>query len=257
MEEPLARACSELARTMARPGALIEVMQDLALRTSEVLGIPAAAVVLTDSAGTLRPVAATDAPGAGMVTTEMKLDEGPTIDALREGAVVFADDLEADERWPRYVERARSAGVEGVLAVPLRLGERPAGVLTVVASEPHRWHLTEVAAAEVLADLAAGYAAHESALDHVRRTAEQLQEALESRVDIEQAKGVLVGELGCTIDQAYAMLRDHARRNNASLRSVAQAVVHLGLRPPATSRRGARPTSRIRPVPPDQRTEGA
>lgn len=240
---------------MARPGALIEVMQDLALRTSEVLGIPAAAVVLIDSTGAPRPVAATDAPGAGLVATELKLDEGPTLDALREGVVVFADDLDGDERWPRYTAQARSAGVHGVLAVPLRVAERPAGVLTALVAEPHHWHLTEVAAAEVLAELAGGYAAHESALDRVRRTAEQLQEALESRVDIEQAKGVLVGELGCTMDQAYALLRDHARRNNASLRSVAQAVVHLGLRPPVVGRRGARP--RIRPVPPDQRTEGA
>jgi hypothetical protein len=59
------------------------------------------------------------------------------------------------------------------------------------------------------------------------------------------------------MEQAYAMLRDHARRNNASLRSVAQAVVDLGLRPPAVGRRGARSAPQIRPLPHDQRTEGA
>jgi GAF domain-containing protein len=240
-EEPLSRACSELARTMARPGALVEVLRSLAVQVAELLDLPGAAVLLVDAAGQLRPTAATHAPGAGLVTTELNLGEGPSLAAYREAAVVFATDLAVDGRWPRYARDARSAGIRSVLAVPLRVGERAVGTLTVVAVAPRQWEMSEVAAAEVLADLASGYAAHESELEKVRRTADQLQGALESRVDIEQAKGVLVGELGCTVEQAYVILRNHARRNSVSLREVAQAVVHLGLRPPATGTRGATP----------------
>jgi GAF domain-containing protein len=240
---------------MARPGALIEVMECLAVQATEVLALPAAAVVLLDEGGRLRPAAATEAPGAGLVTVELNLGEGPTLDALAADAVVFADDLRTDDRWSGYADQARRAGVTGVLAVPLRTHDRPAGVLTVVATEPHSWQLTEVAAAEVLAELASGYAAHETELGKVRRTADQLQQALESRVDIEQAKGVLVGELGCSMDQAYVLLRNHARRNNASLRTVARAVVHLGLRPPMPGRRPATPSVGTRATSPDSPTE--
>ena len=232
-EEALSRACSGLAQAMARPGALVEVMQCLAAQTAEVLGVSGAAVVVLDQARRPRPVAATEAPAAGLVAVELELGEGPSLDSLREGTAVVATDLGKEDRWPRYASRALSAGVFSVAALPLRGGGQPTGVVTVMTTEPHHWRVPEVAAVEVLAELANGYAAQECELDRLRRTADQLQEALHSRVEIEQAKGVLVGELGCTVEQAYVLLRDHARRNNASLRSVAQAVVHLGLRPPA------------------------
>jgi AmiR/NasT family two-component response regulator len=83
----------------------------------------------------------------------------------------------------------------------------------------------------VLADIATGYVVHASELNRTRRINEQLQAALESRVLIEQAKGLLAGERSITLDQAFAILRAHARSRNASLQSVAQAVVELGLRP--------------------------
>jgi transcriptional regulator with GAF, ATPase, and Fis domain len=178
---------------MLRPGELTEVMESLATQAAEALGLPAAVVVLLDAERQPQPVAATDAIGTGLVTAELELGEGPTLAALGSGAVVFADDLPRDERWPRCAGQARSAGATGVLAVPLRAAERPAGVVTVVATEPHAWQLTEVAAVEVLAELASGYVAHECTLDSIQRTVDQLQQALESRVDIEQAKGVLVG----------------------------------------------------------------
>ena len=57
----------------------------------------------------------------------------------------------------------------------------------------------------------------------------QLQKALESRVIIEQAKGITASKLSVTIDQDYQLIRGHARNNNASLRVVAEAIVAVGL----------------------------
>ena len=62
-----------------------------------------------------------------------------------------------------------------------------------------------------------------------QQLSEQLQEALESRIVIEQAKGITAQRHGITIDQAYQRIRTHARNNNASLRAVAQAIVEVGL----------------------------
>jgi GAF domain-containing protein len=239
-DEPLSRACAELARTMAGSGASAEVMRAVAHHAADVLGLSAAAVVLLDGSRLLQPVASAGAAGvagAALVAAELRLGQGPSLEALGTDAQVSAADLAKDVRWPLYAGEARRAGVRAVAAFPLRVGDEPIGALTVMDDEPHDWQPAEVTAAEVLLDLAGGYVARESELDRVRRTAAQLQEALESRVDIEQAKGVLVGELGCTVDQAYLLLRDHARRNNVTLRSVARAVVHLGLRLPAPARR--------------------
>jgi len=58
----------------------------------------------------------------------------------------------------------------------------------------------------------------------------QLQEALESRVVIEQAKGIIAERHTVSIDKAYQFIRPHARNNNASLRAVAQAIISVGLR---------------------------
>jgi AmiR/NasT family two-component response regulator len=89
-----------------------------------------------------------------------------------------------------------------------------------------------VRAARVLGDMAASYVANASDLEQSRRTTEQLREALESRIIIEQAKGMLASEYRISVDQAFVVLRDHSRRHGASLRGVAEAVVTLGLRPP-------------------------
>ena len=68
-----------------------------------------------------------------------------------------------------------------------------------------------------------------SKLRQQQQLSEQLQEALESRIVIEQAKGITAQRHGITIDQAYQRIRTHARNNNASLRAVAQAIVEVGL----------------------------
>jgi PAS domain S-box-containing protein len=66
-------------------------------------------------------------------------------------------------------------------------------------------------------------------LRHQQQLSEQLQEALKSRVVIEQAKGITAERHGVTIDKAYELIRAHARNNNASLRTVAEAIIQVGL----------------------------
>lgn len=79
--------------------------------------------------------------------------------------------------------------------------------------------------------MAASYVVNASELDEARRVAGQLREALESRIIIEQAKGILAAEQHISVEQAFVVLRGHARSHGASLRSVAQGVVQPGLRP--------------------------
>jgi AmiR/NasT family two-component response regulator len=81
----------------------------------------------------------------------------------------------------------------------------------------------------VLADAATSYVVNASMLQQQEQLSEQLQRALESRVVIEQAKEITAFKNAVTVDQAYRLIRRHARDNNASLRMVAEAIVAVGL----------------------------
>ena len=89
----------------------------------------------------------------------------------------------------------------------------------------------DVAAATALADMATGYLVNASKLRQQEQLAEQLQTALDTRVVIEQAKGMVAAAEGITVDETFARIRRYARDRNLVLRVVAGQVVSEGLRP--------------------------
>ena len=98
------------------------------------------------------------------------------------------------------------------------------------AATPRDWDAEDMAVAALFADMAASYVVNASDLQRSERIREQLQQALESRVLLEQAKGLIAGQQGISVELAYGKLREYTRRHNAHLHDVANAVVHLGLR---------------------------
>ena len=111
----------------------------------------------------------------------------------------------------------------------MRLADQIIGALNLYARGPREWSDEDIAVAGVLADVATSYVVNASKLRQQEQLSEQLQHALESRVVIEQAKGITAQQNSVTIDQAYQLMRGHARNNNASLRTVAEAIVAVGL----------------------------
>lgn len=142
---------------------------------------------------------------------------------------MFADVRLVSRRWPEYVETAGRVGIVAVAALPLRDGSR-LGALDLYDTQAHEWTPAEVTVAHVFADIATAYLLNASDLERERRTVEQLQRALEGRVIIEQAKGIIANEHGISTDSAFVRLRRYARTHQANLREVASAVVSLGLR---------------------------
>jgi GAF domain-containing protein len=233
VEGSLADACADLARTMTRPDAENRMLPSIAAHVAGVLGVRTAGVLLEQEGGRVELAAAADELVARLFAVEEDVGEGPTLEAFAQRAPALVPTLvDAGRTWPRWTPEARAHGVGAWLAVPSRT-EDATVVVCASSTRTRRWQSSEVAAAQVLADLASGWVAHAHELDRVRHDAEQLQDALDHRLVIEQAKGILAGELGCTVDQAFAIIRAHARRNNVTVRSVAHAVVELGLRPPS------------------------
>lgn len=138
-------------------------------------------------------------------------------------------DIAARADWPAYRSEAERLGFHAVAGVPLGLASERFGALNLYDHGPREWTPEDIGLARILADVAAGYLV-QARLEDSRRLAEQLQYALDTRVVIEQAKGVLSVELGVSVDEAFDRLRRYARNHNQNLRALAQSVVAQGYR---------------------------
>ncbi|BAN03542.1 GAF and ANTAR domain-containing protein [Ilumatobacter coccineus] len=220
------------AATLADRFDVADVLYNLTDSTVATLNATAAGVALVNEDGRLQFVSANTDAAASLELVQQNTREGPCHQAFTSSQTVSVADVSARDEWPVYRRTALDAGFSAVLGIPLVAGGNALGALTVYNEQPRQWSDNVIGAAHVLADIATGYILHASRLDEAQRLNEQLQHALDSRIVIEQAKGILAGEHGIALDAAFTALRQHARSKQATLRAVAEAVVDLGLRPP-------------------------
>lgn len=229
--ELLMRALSEFARTLAKGFAVSDVLHDLAEQVTAVLGVDGAGVSVQDE-GQLRFVTALDERAAALEDVQDAAQAGPCIDAWHSGKAVAVADLRQESHgWDNYEQAARKAGVVAIAGIPMQCDGQPIGALDLYSTSRREWSGEDLESARILADIATSYVIYSSELDRQRQLNKRLQEALDSRIVIEQAKGALAAERGISVDAAFEILRRHARSHSATLRSVAEAVVSLGLRP--------------------------
>jgi GAF domain-containing protein len=157
---------------------------------------------------------------------ELQSQEGPCLDCYRTGRPVVNQDLAtANNRWPRFAPEALAAGFRSVHALPMRLRGAVIGGLNLFHIESGKMQRADVEAAQALADVATiAIIQHRTTLDaHIVN--EQLNHALNSRVIIEQAKGIVAESKGLSMDQAFSTLRNHARNRNLRLADVAGDLI--------------------------------
>ena len=147
------------------------------------------------------------------------------MDCYRTGAIVTTADLTVDKRWPRFATESLAAGFPAVCAIPMRLRSDVIGGLNLFMSEPRPLTDDDVKVAQALSDIACiAIFQHRATQSSVVRE-EQLQLALDSRIVIEQAKGI-IGERGdVSMNEAFVRLRRYARNNNLRLADVAVRVI--------------------------------
>ncbi len=226
---------THFAETLANRFDVADVLYALTDHTVDVLDATAAGVSLADDHDVLQFVSANSETAAELERVQQQARQGPCHHAHTSGHDVIVDDITTHDEWPVYRDTALELDLRSMMGIPLAIGEQRLGALNVYSQRKRTWTDTDVAHARVLANIATSYILHASHLDEIRNVNEQLRHALGSRIIIEQAKGLLAGEYGTTLDASLALLRHHARSNNATLCSVAEAVVELGLRPPPTS----------------------
>jgi GAF domain-containing protein len=118
----------------------MDFLHTLAERCVELLEVDAAGLLLADSGGTLRLVAASIEQARVIELFQIQNDEGPCLDCYRTGQVVIISDLRADQaaaRWPRFAAAAVGVGFAAVHAIPMRLRDQVIGTLNLFRSAPH------------------------------------------------------------------------------------------------------------------------
>ncbi len=168
---------------------------------------------------------ASSAPVQAIDEREYTNDEGPCISAMETGEVQVLDDGTTETRWPRFAQICREEGLGSCLGVPLCVGEEVYGAMNVYAAIAHAFGEEPRQAAELLARQASIALANARTYGECGNKIRQLQDALETRVIIEQAKGILMVTNGCDADGAFDLLKRRSQRSNQKLRSVAEAVV--------------------------------
>ena len=215
----------ELTDTMVADFDVIDFLHVLTSRSAELLDVSAAGLLLADPRGELRVVAASSEAARLLELFQLQNDQGPCLDCFRSGRPVTATDLSIEERWPHFADAAGQAGFAAVQALPMRLRDQVIGALNLFRATPGEFDVVSVRIGQALADVATVGLLHERSMRHSDILNEQLQTALTSRVIIEQAKGKLAERLGVDVNQAFTLLRDHARNNNQRLSDLARAFV--------------------------------
>jgi GAF domain-containing protein len=225
-EALLARTLVELADTLVDDFDVVELLTLLSDRCVDVLDVAAAGIMLMSPDGDLRVMASSSEAMRVLEVFEEQSNEGPCPDCYRSGAPIVNQKLEAGGRWPQFAPKAIEAGFQSVHALPMRLRGVTIGALNLFRVDEGEMRDADVIAAQAFADIATIAILQNRAAAHAQLVNEQLAQALNTRVVIEQAKGVVSERAGLDMEQAFARLRRHARNHNLLLADVANDVAN-------------------------------
>lgn len=235
-QDVMCEVLRRFARTMAGTYDVTAALYDLSDTVVQVMGATAAGVALLDG-DQLRFVTATNSAAAEAESLQERLQEGPCMEAIRRAAPVPVGDMrDHHDRWPDYGVALEEVGFRAVLGLPLVLDDQRVGSLDVYDVQPRTWEQAVLDAGLALADITAAYVLNASALAQSQRTTEQLQTALDTRVLIEQAKGVLAERLGVTTSEAFERIRTSARTDRVKITEVCRLVIDTDHVPGAPGR---------------------
>jgi len=224
--ERLAEVFVAVADTLVDDFDVIDFLQLVTSHTSELVPESAVGLLLVDAQSQLQVMAASDDRTELLELFQVQAHQGPCQDCFTTGeAVVNADLEQAGDRWPLFAPRAVEAGFRSVHAFPLRLRGEVIGALNLFGPDSGRLAEDVARVLQALADVATIGLLQERAIRRGEQLTEQLQQALNSRIAIEQAKGALAQLHDISIDEAFELLRTYCRQHHLRLTEVARAVV--------------------------------
>lgn len=232
-EDDIVASLVSLAGSLAQGHDVNELLTQLAADCARLLDVSAVGLLLADPRGALHVVAASSERVADLEAFQAQRAQGPCHTCYLDGRPVNVPDLAAAAaQWPDFAAVAARCGVVSVHAVPLRLRDAVVGAMNLFGAVPGSLGDADLRLAQALADVATIALIQDRAAADRNLVNEQLQQALESRVVLEQAKGVLSYTGDLDMPSAYSALRHYARDHNIKLSELARALVHRAV--PAT-----------------------
>jgi transcriptional regulator with GAF, ATPase, and Fis domain len=229
-EEVLIDTFASLADTMVAGYDVVDLLQSLVESCTNLLEIAAAGILLADENGELDVVASSSEAARLVELMQISAEAGPCIESFATGVVVVVADIAlAPLKWSRFRDSAIEQGFGSICAIPPRLRDTTIGALNLLSTGVGELAEADVKVARALADVATIGILQERALAESAVVREQLSQALQSRVVIEQAKGVLSQTRSVSTEDAFTLMRAYARSNRLKLSEVAQRVVSRDL----------------------------
>ena len=218
----------EVADSLTDDFDIIDLLQRLSERCVELLDVSAAGILLANQYDELQLLAASDENTRLLELFALQHDQGPCVECYRSGRARTDIDLTtvaALDRWPRFTAQARRSGFARTHAIPLRLRQRVVGALNLFHQQSGTFTTADQLLAQALADIATIAILQQRTLHQSQLERVQLQTALDTRIVIEQAKGILAERWHTTIDDAFTILRNHARSHRLRLTDLAGQVI--------------------------------
>jgi len=221
---------AKLADTLVDNYDVVDLLQLLVDSCRELLDVTEAGILLQDAPGELEVVVSTSESSRLVEAMQLSAQDGPCVECYRTGEVVSVPDIAATpERWARFRASALEQGFRSAYAIPMRLRETTIGTVNLLRNETGELGASDVVAAQAFADVATIGILHQRSNRENEVVAQQLRTALNSRIVIEQAKGVVAQTRGVSIDQAFDLMRRYARSNRVGLSEVAAGLVNRSL----------------------------
>jgi GAF domain-containing protein len=214
-----------VADTLTKDFDVVDLLHTLVEQCTEILDTTAGGLMLVDGDGELQLMTSTS-EGADLVEVmQIAAADGPCIECFRTGVAVSVPNIQGiDGKWPEFTKAAVQSGFHSAHATPLKLRGTVIGTMNLFAEKPEALNDRDAALAQALADVATIGILQERLVREGNILAEQLHAALDSRIVIEQAKGMISASLNIEMDAAFAVLRGHARNNNLTIRYVAEEI---------------------------------
>jgi GAF domain-containing protein len=226
-EAALARTFVMLADTLVDEFDVTDLFDRLTGACVELLGAATAGLMLVDQHGTLQLMASSSEAMRALELFEMSHDQGPCMDCYASRQPVSTDlrSVDAANRWPQFTAEALRQSVTTVQALPMRLRGQTIGALNIFHTVGAQLDDHDVALAQALADIATIALLQRRALTSSELLSEQLQEALNDRVIIEQVKGLLAERGQLDVDSAFGLLRQYCRASRLPLTRTARQII--------------------------------
>lgn len=229
-DQRIADAFVTMADTMVADFDVIDLFHTLVDVCVDLLNVDAGGLLLADDNDDLQLVASTSEHAQLVEVMQLSAGAGPCVDSFRQGVAVIVGDIDGDTRhWPLFRAEALRQGFHAVFATPMRLRGQVLGAMNLFSTHAGVPSAQDAVLAQALADICTIGILQERSMRESHILNDQLQRALESRVLIEQAKGVLAAVGSLDMDQAFAVLRNYARSHGLTLREVSQRVAARSL----------------------------